>query len=160
MDRHLDIAPTRKGTRIDMDPSLHFITISTADPEASRAFYVNGLGWEPMLDVPGEIIFFQVAPGLVLGLFDAEKFARDQGESQPLESVRGVTLSHNVESPDAVEATFARLVEAGGSPVKQPQAGEFGGIYHAMVRDPNGVTWEIAHNPGWRINDDGNVIFG
>jgi hypothetical protein len=25
--------------------------------------------------------------------------------------------------------------------------------------DPNGVTWEIAHNPGWRISDDGNVIF-
>ena len=41
-----------------------------------------------------------------------------------------------------------------------PQAGEFGGIYHAMVRDPNGVTWEIAHNPGWRITDDGSVIFG
>lgn len=143
-----------------MDPTLHFVTLSTADLEASRAFYVNGLGWDPMLDVPGEIIFFQVASGLVLSLFDAVKFARDQGEANPLDGVRGVTLSHNVASPDAVEATYARLVEAGGTAVKPPQAGEFGGIYHAMVRDPNGVTWEIAHNPGWRITDDGSVIFG
>ena len=97
-----------------MDPTLHFITLSTADLEASRAFYVNGLGWQPMLDVPGEIIFFQVAPGLVLGLFDATKFARDQGELAPLDGVQGVTLSHNVDTTDAVETTFARLVEAGG----------------------------------------------
>ena len=143
-----------------MDPTLHFVTLSTADLDASRAFYVNGLGWEPMLDVPGEIIFFQVGAGMVLGLFDAAKFARDQGAAEPLAGVRGVTLSHNVESPDAVEATFARLVDAGGTAVKAPQAGEFGGIYHAMVRDPGGVTWEIAHNPGWRINEDGTVIFG
>lgn len=143
-----------------MDPTLHFITLSTADLEASRAFYVRGLGWAPLLDVPGEIIFFQVAPGLVLGLFEAGKFARDQGERAPRDGVQGVTLSHNVGSPDAVEATFRRLVEAGGTRVKAPQAGEFGGIYHAMVCDPNGVTWEIAHNPGWRIADDGSVIFG
>ena len=143
-----------------MDPSLHFITVSTADLEASRAFYVNGLGWEPLLDVPGEIIFFQVAPGLVLGLFEAGKFARDQGLARALDGVRGVTLSHNVGSPDAVEAMYAGLVAAGGTAVKAPQDGAFGGIYHAMVRDPNGVTWEIAHNPGWRISDDGNVIFG
>jgi hypothetical protein len=143
-----------------MDPTLHFLTLSTADLEASRGFYITGLGWEPMLDVPGEIIFFQVAPGLVLGLFDAEKFARDQGMAQAPDGVQGVTLSHNVESPEAVEATFHRLVAAGGMAVKAPQAGEFGGIYHAMVRDPNGVTWEIAHNPGWRINDDGSVSLG
>ena len=143
-----------------MDPNLHFITLSTADLEAARGFYVTGLGWAPMLDVPEEIIFFQVAPGLVLGLFDAEKFARDQGEQEPAGGVRGVTLSHNVGSPNEVEATFARLVEAGGTAVKQPQAGEFGGIYHAMVRDPNGVTWEIAHNPGWRITENGSVVFG
>ena len=96
----------------------------------------------------------------MLGLFEADKFARDQGMERPVEGVQGVTLSHNVANPDDVDATYARLVEAGGTPVKPPQAGEFGGIYHAMVRDPNGVTWEIAHNPGWRIGEDGRVIFG
>lgn len=143
-----------------VQPQLHFLTVSTADLDAARAFYVAGLGWEPMLDVPGEIIFFQVAPGLVLGLFDAVKFARDQGLPTPLPGVSGMTLSHNVGSPEEVDATYARLLAAGGTSAKAPQPGEFGGIYHAMVRDPNGITWEIAHNPGWRITDEGNVVFG
>jgi uncharacterized protein len=143
-----------------MDPTLHFITLATADLDAARAFYAGGLGWDPLLDVPGEIIFFQVAPGMVMALFDADKFARDQGLPHPTARVEGVTLSHNVASPDAVETTFARLLDSGGEAVKAPQTGEFGGIYHAIVRDPNGITWEIAHNPGWRITEEGNVIFG
>ncbi len=143
-----------------MQPQLHFLTVSTASLDAARAFYIDGLGWEPMLDVPGEIVFFQVAPGLVLGLFDAVKFARDQGMPSPLPEVSGMTLSHNVASPEEVDTTFQRLISAGGTAVKAPQSGEFGGIYHAMVRDPNGITWEVAHNPGWRITEDGDVIFG
>lgn len=143
-----------------MNQQLHFLTLSTQDLDAVRAFYIEGLGWEPLTDVPGEIIFFQVAPGLVLGFFDAEKFARDQRRPGNTDGVSGVTLSHNAESPDAVSDIFKRMLAAGGTAVKRPQPGEFGGIYHAMVRDPNGVTWEIAHNPGWRIDSDGTVVLG
>ena len=62
-----------------MEPRVHFLTLSTPDLGAARAFYAEGLGWAPLLDVPGEILFFQVAPGLVLGLFDAGRFAEDLG---------------------------------------------------------------------------------
>jgi len=44
--------------------------------------------------------------------------------------------------------------------LKHPQQGAFGGIYHAHVSDSNGLIWEIAHNPGWSIGDDGAVSFG
>ena len=54
-----------------MEQHLNFITLATRDLDAARAFYRDGLGWEPLLDVPEEIIFFQVAPGLVRGLFEA-----------------------------------------------------------------------------------------
>lgn len=143
-----------------MKPELHFITLSTANLDAARTFYVDGLGWEPLLDVPGEIIFFQMAPGLTLGLFDAAKFAEDQGRPGTMTPIEGVTLSHNVESRDAVDAAVERIRGAGGEVVKAPQDGAFGGIYHSLVRDPNGVMWEIAHNPGWRIEADGTVVFG
>ncbi|MGO4434947.1 VOC family protein [Paenarthrobacter sp. RAF9] len=96
-----------------MDQQLHFITFATRDLDAARKFYKVGLGWDPLMDVPGEILFFQVAPGLMLGLFDAEKFDQD---------LNNATASH--------------------------------------VKDPNGIVWEIAHNPGWKINDDGTVVFG
>lgn len=144
-----------------MDPELHVITFATADLDASRAFYRDGLGWEPLADVPGEILFFQVGPGLVLGLFEATKFHEDL-KSRPSRSasVSGVTLSHNVESPAAVNATIEKLTVAGATVVKRAQAGAFGGVFHGHVSDPNGIVWEIAYNPGWRIAQDGTVVLG
>ncbi|HSE47037.1 MAG TPA: VOC family protein [Gemmatimonadales bacterium] len=143
-----------------MDQSLHFITVSTADLEAARSFYITGLGWHPLLDVPGEIIFFQVAPGLALGLFDSEKFNADIATGADNSSVSGLTLSHNVDSPVGVSEVVDAMERAGGTVLKAPQDGAFGGIHHPHVQDPNGIIWEIAHNPSWRIANDGTVAIG
>lgn len=143
-----------------MDQSLHFITVSTADLDAARSFYITGLDWHPLLDVPGEIIFFQVAPGLALGLFDSEKFNADIATGADNSSVSGLTLSHNVDSPAGVREVVDAMKRAGGTVLKAPQDGAFGGIYHAHVQDPNGIIWEIAHNPSWRIANDGTVAIG
>jgi catechol 2,3-dioxygenase-like lactoylglutathione lyase family enzyme len=139
--------------------NVHFITVATPDLDAAREFYVTALGWAPLLDVPGEIIFFQVAPGAVLGLFDVAKFAEDLGRAGESPSVSGVTLSHNVDSPDEVRAVVAAMAGAGGTVLKPAQPGAFGGIFHAHVRAPGGIVWEIAHNPGWHIGADGTVGF-
>ncbi|MEC3976055.1 VOC family protein [Amycolatopsis sp. H20-H5] len=139
-----------------MEPRIHFITLATPDLGAARAFYRDGLGWEPLADVPGEIIFFQAAPGLVLGLFDAVKFREDVGGAVPDTSVTGVTLSHNVDSPEAVDTVVASAVRAGARLVKAPQRAGFGG-YHGHFADPNGVLWEICHNPGWHVDGTGRV---
>ncbi|MBB6118092.1 VOC family protein [Nocardiopsis algeriensis] len=143
-----------------MEQQVHFMTLATRDLDAARRFYRDGLGWDPLMDVPGEIVFFQVAPGLVLSLFDAEKFNRDLATGTDLSSVSGVTLAHNVGGPDEVRDLVSRMESAGGTVLKEPQPGEFGGVFHAHVQDPNGVTWEIAHNPGWRIDEAGRVHLG
>jgi catechol 2,3-dioxygenase-like lactoylglutathione lyase family enzyme len=143
-----------------MNQRIHFITLATTDLDAARSFYTTGMGWEPLLDVPGEIIFFQVAPGLTLGLFDAVKFAQDLNQDEVPAGTSGLTLSHNVASPAEVDTTIEALVRAGARLLKEPQQSVFGGIYHGHVADPNGVVWEIAHNPGWRVTEDGSVIFG
>ncbi|RWZ61089.1 VOC family protein [Labedella populi] len=141
-----------------MRQNVHFVTLSTPDLDAARRFYVEGLGWEALLDVPGEILFFPIAPGLVLGLFEARKFAEDVGASEPT-GVAGVTLAHNVGSESEVVDTVERFVSLGGREIVAPEPGAFGGIFHAIVADPNGVVWEIAHNPGWHVSDDGTVSF-
>lgn len=140
-----------------MDSRVHFITLATPDLDAARAFYRDGLGWEPLADVPDGIIFFQVGHGLVLGLFDAEKFREDLGGARSETSVTGVTLSHNVANPDAVDAVVNSAVRAGAELVKPPQSAAFGG-YHGHFADPNGVVWEVCHNPGWSIDDTGRVV--
>jgi catechol 2,3-dioxygenase-like lactoylglutathione lyase family enzyme len=142
-----------------VDQRLHFLTLATPDLDAARRFYRDGLGWTPTLDVPGEILFFQIAPGLMLGFFDAEKFDRDLLRDQSTSGVSGVTLAHNVASQDDVASTLAAMEAAGGTIRKPAQEAEFGGTFHGHVADPNGVIWEIAHNPGWRIDDDGTVLF-
>ena len=163
-----------------MDPAVHFITFSTRSLDVARALYVDGLGWRPLMDVTDEIIFFQVAPGVVLGMFDAEKFEADlrgsdrEGaevsacEAEPRDiplavaavPVTGVTVSRNVLSREEVSALAEKFVANGATMLKAPQPGAFGGIFHAFVKDPNGLIWEIAHNPGWRIDDAGVVHFG
>ena len=140
-----------------MEQHVNFVTLATADLDSARAFYIGGLGWTPTLDVPGEIIFFQVGHGLMLGLFEAANFAADLGAPDvPAVPIRGVTLSHNVGSPGEVDQVVAAAVGAGASVVKPPQYASFGG-YHGHFADPNGVIWEIAYNPGWRVEEDGRV---
>ncbi|NYE48145.1 hypothetical protein HDA32_003265 [Spinactinospora alkalitolerans] len=142
-----------------MDPRIHFITFATPDLDASRAFYRDGLGWEPLADVAGEIIFFQTAPGLVLGLFDARKFREDLAGAVSDTGIAGVTLSHNVDGPEAVDAVLEAAVRAGAELVKPPQRAAFGG-YHGHFADPNGVIWEICHNPWWSVDGTGRVLLG
>lgn len=139
-----------------MQQQVHFTTLATPDLGAARRFYCTGLGWTPLLDVPGEILFFQIGPGAVLGLYDADAFDRDLGREPASTSAVGVTLAHNVAGPDAVDSMFADAVAAGASAVTSPRPTSFGG-YHAHVADPNGVIWEICHNPGWHVEPDGTV---
>jgi uncharacterized glyoxalase superfamily protein PhnB len=75
-------------------------------------------------------------------------------------AVTGLTLSHNVGSPAEVVALVERMLAAGAELRKAPQQGEFGGVFHAHVADPNGLVWEIAHNPAWRVLPDGSVDLG
>lgn len=140
-----------------MDQQLNFVTVAAIDLDATRRFY-GALGWHALLDVEGEIVFYQTAPGQVLAFFLAEKFNADQGRpaDAPID-VSGITLAHNVDSRDQVINVVSVMAEGGGTILKAPQPGQFGGVFHAHVRDPNGVVWEIAHNPGWRVEPDGTV---
>jgi hypothetical protein len=140
-----------------VEQQIHFLTLATADLDAARRFYVEGLGWRPLLDVPGEIVFFQIAPGTVLGFFETAKFAQDLGTGPARPAVSGVTLAHNVADRDAVQAIVDAMTVAGGRVLTAPEEGAFGGVFHALVADPNGVVWEVAHNPGWSVDADGTV---
>lgn len=143
-----------------MKQQVNFVTFATRDLDAARRFYVGALGWKPLLDVEGEIVFFQLGAGQVLGFFDADKFNRDLGTGEDRSRVSGVTLAHNVGSREEVVAVVSAMAAGGGRMLKVPQDGDFGGVFHGLVEDPNGVIWEVAHNPGWGVLADGTVVFG
>jgi catechol 2,3-dioxygenase-like lactoylglutathione lyase family enzyme len=136
---------------------VHFITLGVSDLVVSRRFYAEGLGWQPTMDLPGVITFFQVAPGVLLGIWPLDELAADSGG--PMAHVASFALAQNVDSEAEVDTVFARAVAAGATALKEPQHASFGG-YHAYVADPDGHRWEIAHNPGWSVDDDGTVRLG
>ena len=142
-----------------MDQAVHFVTGATRALGAARRVY-GARGGEPRPDVPGEIVFYRSAAGQLLGFFDAASFARDAGSVGAPAATTGVTLSHNVGSRDAVVELVDAMVAAGGTVRKEPQEGEFGGVFHAHVADPNDLVWEIAHNPAWAVRADGDVERG
>jgi uncharacterized protein len=142
-----------------MDQRLSFVTLGVSDLPRAKRFYVDGLGWTPTLDLD-EVCFLQVAPGVLLALWGADDLAADVGvdAGEAAHGTGRVSFAHNVDSPEAVDAVVAQVEAAGGSVVKAPQSNFFG--YQAYVADPDGFRWEIAHNPGWRVDDDGTVHIG
>jgi uncharacterized glyoxalase superfamily protein PhnB len=71
----------------------------------------------------------------------------------------GITLAHNVRSRQEVDAVTEQARAAGATVGREP-AETFWGGYNAIVFDPDGHAWEIAHNPYWQLTDDGEVRLG
>jgi uncharacterized protein len=136
--------------------AVTLVTLGVSEVAAARRFYVDGLGWTPVLDRP-EVVFLQVGHGLVLGLFGRADLAGDataEAGSPP----GAFSLACNVDSEAEVDDAVARWVAAGGTVVKPAQVASFGG-YHAYLADPDGFRWEVAHNPGLTVAEDGTVRF-
>jgi uncharacterized protein len=130
-----------------MEQRLSFVTLAVRDLGASRAFYVDGLGWVADLDVPGEVLMFAAGERLVLSLWDRAAFEAELGA--PVlsgEGVAPVTLAHNVASPDEVRAVLRTAADAGGW-VSGPVERDWGG-FTGYFADPDGFRWEVAWNPG------------
>ena len=130
-----------------MDQRVSFITLAVRDMGASRTFFVDGLGWEAALHVPGEVLMFKVADKVVLSLWDADAFEAEVGSPPTWGGVPPVTLAHNCATKDGVDRVLESARRAGATTVVEGQEREWGG-YSGYFADPDGFRWEIAYNPG------------
>ncbi|WP_210502604.1 VOC family protein [Nocardioides xinjiangensis] len=129
-----------------MDQRVSFITLVVTDLEATRRFYVGGLGWEAEVDVPGEVLMFRVADKVVLSFWVEAGFVAEVGQ-RPTRGVPPVTLAHNVATAQGVDTVLEQARAAGASHVSEAVEREWGG-YTGYFADPDGFRWEVAHNPG------------
>lgn len=130
-----------------MDPRISFVTLAVADLDATRRFYVDGLGWTPELEEPGEVLMIRVGERLVLSLWDRAHFEEEIGARAATDGVPALTLAHNVPDPATVDAVLAEARAAGAREVSDGQGRAWGG-YTGYFADPDGFRWEVAHNPG------------
>ena len=136
-----------------MEQRLSLVTLGVADLDRARAFY-TALGWRSDTDPALGVAFFQ-AGGMVLALWDRASLAADSGAQDP-GGWGGVTLAHNVRSPEEVDAVIEEA-RAAGATIAREGAETFWGGYSGAFLDPDGHPWEVAHNPRWELGPDGAV---
>jgi catechol 2,3-dioxygenase-like lactoylglutathione lyase family enzyme len=135
-----------------VEQRLSLVTLGVSDLTLARAFY-EALGWQPTGDVD-DVVFFQ-SGGMVFALWGREQLAEDTGV-QDSGGWGGVTLAHNVRSPEEVDRVIAEAEVAGATITRRPGETFWGG-YSGVFVDLDGHPWEVAHNPHWTIRDDGSI---
>jgi predicted lactoylglutathione lyase len=137
-----------------MKQSISLVTLGVSDYERAKAFY-SALGWTPVMDMQ-QTAFYR-ANGVVLVLWLRERLSEDCGIADDGATWSGVALAHNVASREEVDA-IVDLARKHGATITREPAETFYGGYAGWFRDPDDHVWEIAHNPGFGLGDDGSVL--
>jgi uncharacterized protein len=130
---------------------VSLVTLGVVDVERSRTFY-RALGWETAVDMEDFAVFRTV--GSLLALYPIAELSRDMGDETATDHHRRTSLAINVASPAEVDAAIGEALAAGGGLLAAPEMAPWGG-YTGLFADPDGHAWEVAHNPGWPLGDDG-----
>jgi uncharacterized protein len=138
-----------------MNQHLHLVTLGVKDFKKSVEFYTKTLGWKPSSNSNNDVTFIQ-AGGIVLSIFPREKLAEDALVSPDASGFSGFTLSYNAQSESEVDEIIADLKSKGVKIVKEPQKVFWGG-YSSYFADPDGFLWEVAYNPFFPFDENGNL---
>jgi uncharacterized protein len=136
-----------------VDQRISVVTLGVDDLGRARAFY-EALGWKTGAGPEDDVVFFQ-AGGLIVSLWSRESLAEDS-VVEDSGGWGGITLAHNVGSPEEVDRVIAEAEEAGAT-IGRPGAKTFWGGYSGVFLDPDGHPWEVAHNPHWQLSEEGSV---
>jgi uncharacterized protein len=137
-----------------VEPRITIVTLGVGDYQRAKAFY-EAVGWSCTLDIE-ETAFFQ-ANGVVLVLWGRDKLARDSGVSDEGARWGGITLAQNVRSREDVDKVIEDARRNGAEITREPSETFYGG-YAGIFRDLDGHAWEIAFNPGFGLDAQGNVV--
>ena len=154
-DNRVPLDPASLVTFGGMDQRISIVTLGVADLSRSTAFY-EALGWQG--HEMQETVFIQ-AGGMAVVLWAREKVAADVGLAHDAgtDGFGGIALAQNVRSGEEVDAAIEAARAAGATVTKDPAETFYGG-YAGYFLDPDGHAWEVAHNPGFTLTEDGALV--
>jgi len=135
-----------------MEKRLGTVTLGVRDLARARRFYEEGLGWTRD-GGEADIAFYQLG-GLVLGLYQHAKLARDAKMDGDAQGFRAISLGYCTRSRNEVEQVLAAAARAGAT-VKVEAHDTFWGGYGGYFVDLDGHLWEVAFNPHLELTERG-----
>jgi len=138
-----------------MKQHLHLITLGVKDFKRSYEFYTKTMGWQPAKASQEDVAFFQTS-GVVFAIYPREKLAEDALVFPEGSGFSGITLAYNAQSDTEVDAVIADLKVKGVKIVKEPQKVFWGG-YSSYFADLDNYLWEVAYNPFFLFDANGNL---
>ncbi|MGN6570173.1 MAG: VOC family protein [Pseudolabrys sp.] len=134
---------------------LTLVTLGVSDLARSIAFY-EALGFRRRARKAEGVGFFE-AGGVSFAVWPAKDLAKDAHvDAGEVPAFRGVALAWNCRSESDVDAAIERARSVGAA-VPKPAQRTFWGGYAGYFADPDGHLWEVAHNPGFPLSDDGRM---
>lgn len=138
-----------------MRQKLNLITLGVADFERALNFYETGLGWKRSEKSVEELALFPLG-GITLALYPRHELATDAGLKDAMPDFAGLSLSYNAISEAEVDEVLKKVESLGATIVKSGQKVFWGG-YSGYFKDPDGHLIEVAYNPFWELDENGNL---
>jgi len=138
-----------------MEQRVSVITLGVESLDRAVAFY-EAMGLARNQAVTDGVAFFQMG-GSILALWPRAELAKDAGLADDGSGFPGSALAYNTRSEEEVDAVLAQAGRAGGKVVQAAHRAFFGGR-QGYFADTEGNLWEVAHNPGFPIAEDGSIF--
>jgi catechol 2,3-dioxygenase-like lactoylglutathione lyase family enzyme len=140
---------------VSLPARVNLITLGVDDVARAAAFYER-LGWRRSTESPDSVAFFDLG-AIVLAVWSRDELAADAHQTTGRVRDPGATaLAINVGTRAEVDDALAAAVSAGASVLKPAEETSWGG-YTAYFADPDGHAWELAWNPGFPLDEQGQV---
>ncbi|HTI09498.1 MAG TPA: VOC family protein [Puia sp.] len=134
-----------------MESRFTILTLGVDDLQRSFTFYHDGLGLPSEGIVGkefqhGEVVFFDLAHGMKLALYNRKDLAWDAKIVQAPPAPTEFSIGYTVRKKEEVDSIMESARKAGATITKTAQKAFWGG-YSGYFQDPDGHLWEIAWNP-------------
>ena len=138
-----------------MRQKFTLITLGVANFSKALTFY-EGLGWAKSPKSQEDYALFPLG-GIVLGLYPLPELEEDTTLRLQRTTFSGMTISYNATSEEEVD-TVMREAERQGATIVKPAQKVFWGGDSGYFKDLDGYVFEVAYNPFWEIDGNGNLI--
>jgi hypothetical protein len=137
-----------------VEQRISIITLGVSNLERSGRFYER-LGWRRSMAKAEGIIFFQ-AGGMALALYPRSHLAKDANLPPEGHGFPGIAIAYNARTREEVDKVMAEA-EGAGAKILKPAHDAFWGGYSGYFSDPDNFAWEVAWNPSFPLDEQGNL---